>query len=306
MSANLPPQFFQLQAKLKQVTTPEEKISILEEMLAICPKHKGTEKVQKELKSKIAKLKKQTPKKIKREVFYSVVKEGAGQIVIIGSTNSGKSSLLNALTNAQVKVAPYPFTTQIPQPAMMKYENILIQLVDTPPLTKESPGWLKAIISGADGLLAVFDLSNPEIEKEIKELKEILENWNLENKKTIFLGNKIDLPEARKNFEKLKSEYKIKPISAQNGIGIEELKKEIFDLLEIIRVYSKKPGKEPDLKHPFIAKRNTKLIELAKEISEDFATSFKYARLFRKDSQKFKIVGKDYLLNDEDIIEIHI
>lgn len=301
MPANLPPQFFALQAKLKEVSTPEEKISILEQLLAICPKHKGTEKVQRDLKSKIAKLKRQKPKKIKRETLYSIPKEGAGQIVIIGPANSGKSSLLNALTNAKAKVAPYLFTTQIPQPAMMRYENILIQLVDTPPLTSESPGWLKAIISAADGLLAVFDLSNPEIEKEIKELKEILNDWNLENKKILFLGNKVDLISIPTPGVGIS----LKLISAEKGTGLEELKKELFDLLEIVRIYSKPPAKEVDFERPFIAKRNTKLIELAKEINEDFDSSFKYAKLFRKDSSKVQIVGKDYLLKDQDIIEIH-
>ncbi len=303
MPANLPPQFFALQTKLKQAVAPEEKISILEEMLAICPKHKGTEKVQKDLKTKIAKLKKQKLKRAKKEVLYSVPKEEAGQIAIIGPVNSGKSSLLNVLTNAGAKVAPYPFTTSMPKPAMMRYENILIQLIDTPPLSKESPGWLKAIICAADGIIAVFDLSNSEIEKEIKELREILKKWNLENKKILFLGNKIDLPKAKENFGGLKE--KIKPISAQNKIGLEELKKELFDLLEIARVYSKKPGKKPDFGCPFVVKRNAKLIELAKEINEDFAPSFKYARLFRKNSSKAQIVGKDYTLKDEDIIEIH-
>ena len=160
MPANLPPHFHTLSAKLKETKDPEEKISILEELLAIVPKHKGTEKIQKDLKRKIAKLKKQKPKKTKgRTLSYSIPKEGAGQVVIIGPTNSGKSSLLNNLTNAKAKIASYPFTTKIPRPAMMPYENILIQLIDTPPLSKEfSPPWLKEILKQADLLIVVFDL----------------------------------------------------------------------------------------------------------------------------------------------------
>ena len=296
MPANLPPQFFALSAKLKEVKTPEEKISILEEMLAICPKHKGTEKVQKDLKSKIAKLKKQKPKKARREALYSIPKEGAGQIVIIGPANSGKSSLLNALTNARAKVAPYPFTTQIPQPAMMPYQNILIQLVDTPPLTKDSPPWLKAILKSADGFLAIFDLSNDNLIEDIKELKEILNNWGISDKKILFLGNKIDLAKSKEN---------LKPISCLKGIGTGELKKEVFNLLEIVRVYSKPPGKSVDFNQPFILKRNSKLIDFAKGIREDLISSFKYAKLLKKNSPKIQIVGKDYLLQDQDIIEIH-
>lgn len=306
MPANLPPQFFSLSAKLKTVNDPEEKISILKEMLAICPKHKGTEKVQADLKRKIAKLKKQKPKKSKREALYSIPKEGAGQVVIIGSSNSGKSSLLNALTNAKAKVAPYPFTTPIPQPAMMPFENILIQLVDTPPLTRDFPPWLKGILKSADGLLAIFDLSKADVIEDIENLKEILNNWGIFDKKILFLGNKIDLKKSKENLKKIKIQYKIKPISCLKKTGIKELKKEIFDLLEIIRIYSKSPNQSrPDFEHPFILKKNSQLVNLASQIHKDLISSFKYAKLFKKDSKKFQIIGKNYLLQDEDIIEIH-
>ena len=279
MPANLPPQFFELNTKLKEAKTSEEKISILEEMLAICPKHKGTEKVQRDIKVKIAKLKRQRPKKARRETLYSIKKEGAGQIAIIGPTNSGKSSLLNALTNARAKTASYPFTTQIPQPAMMPYEDILIQLVDTPPLSKNSPSWLKAILKASDGLLAVFDLSKDNAAEDIKNLKKILNNWGLSDKKILFVGNKTD---------------------------IEKLKKAIFDLLEIIRVYTKSPHKRsPDFEHPFVLKKNSQLIVLANQIHQDFTSAFKYAKLFKLNSKKPRIVGKDYVFQDKDIVEIH-
>ena len=337
MSANLPPQFYTISAKLKEAKTPEEKISILEELLAIVPKHKGTEKVQKDIKTKIAKLKKQKPKKGKREDLYFVKKEGAGQIAIIGPANSGKSSLLNALTNAKAKVASYSFTTEIPKPAMMSYENILIQLVDTPPLTKSSPPWLKGILKAADGFLAVFDLSSENIVKDIENLQEILNDWGIYDKKILFLGNKADLKESGENLKKIEPQYKIKIISCLKGTGvdehlsistlryaraidehlsistlryaraIEELKKEIFNLLEIVRVYTKDSNESsPDFEHPFILKKNSQLIELANQIHQDFFSSFRYAKLFKKDSKNPRFVGKDYLLQDEDIIEIHI
>jgi len=342
MSANLPPQFYTISAKLKEVKTSEEKISILEELLAIVPKHKGTEKVQRDIKTKIAKLRKQKPKKGKREDLYSIRKEGAGQIVIVGPANSGKSSLLNALTNANAKVAPYSFTTEIPQPAMMPYENILIQLVDTPPLIKGSPPWLKGILKAADGFLAVFDLSKTELPfmetkvknrtkssspedvvketnvssspfasarvvEDIKNLQELLSNWGIIDKKILFLGNKIDLEESKQNLKKIEPQYKIKIISCSEGTGIEELKKEIFDLLEIVRVYTKSSNRSsPDFEHPFIFKKNSRLIELAGQIHRDFFFSFRYAKLFKRNFKKPQFVSKDYLLQDGDIIEIHI
>ncbi len=322
MSANLPPQFYTVSAKLKEAKTPEEKISILEELLAIVPKHKGTEKVQRDIKTKIAKLKKQKPKRAKREGLYSIKKEGAGQIAIIGPANAGKSSLLNTLTNAKAKVAPYSFTTEIPQPAMMPYENILIQLVDTPPLTKSSPPWLKGILKAADGLLAIFDLSSGNVTEDIEKLQELLDDQGIADKKILFLGNKVDLQESKQNLKKIQSQYKIKAISCLKGTGvdehsfistlryarlIEELKKEIFDLLEIVRVYTKSSNKSsPDFEHPFIFKKNSRLIELASQIHRDFFFSFRYAKLFKRNFKKPQFVSKDYLLQDEDIIEIHI
>ena len=304
MPANLPPQFFNLSAKLKEAKTSQEKISILEEMLAICPKHKGTEKVQKDLKRKIARLKKEeeTKKKTKKEQIYTVKREGAGQIVISGPANSGKTTLINALTGANFKVADYPFTTTLPQPAMMPFEDILIQLIDTPPLTKDfSPGWLKNILLNSDGILAVFDLTKENLIQEIDEFKKILENLGLKEKKIIFVGNKIDLlPEKFSNFPK-----SLHQISALRKIGLEDLKREIFKLLQIIRVYSKKPNKEPDLTHPFILKRGAWLKDLIREIHYDLSSQFKYARLFKKSFQKPVIVGKDYILEDGDIVEIH-
>lgn len=307
MPANLPPQFHTISAKLKGAKTVEEKISILEELLAITPKHKGTDKLQGNIKAKIAKLKERKPKKTKRETLYSIQREGARQTVIMGPANSGKSTLLNALTNAKVKVASYPFTTQIPQPAMMPYEDILIQLVDTPPLTEKSPPWLRGILKESDGLLAIFDLSKDSVYQDIKNLKEILNNWRITNKKILFLGNKIDLEKSTINLKKIEVRHKIKAISCLKKIGIEKLKKEIFDLLEIIRVYPKSPKKSsPDFGHPFILKKNSKLIELANQIHQDFVFSFKYARLFKGSSKIPQIVGKDYLLQDGDIIEIHI
>lgn len=307
MPANLPPQFHAISAKLKEAKTPEEKIPILEELLATTPKHKGTERLQKDLKAKIAKLKRQKPKKIRRETLYSIRKEEAGQIIITGPSNSGKSSLLNTLTNAKAKVAAYPFTTQIPKPAMMPYENILIQLVDTPPLTKESPPWLKEIIRASDGFLVIFDLSKDKVAEDIKNLKEILNSWRVSDKKILFLGNKIDLEKSKRNLKKIESQSKLKTISCLKKIGIEKLKREIFDLLGIIRVYTRSANKPlPDFASPFILKKNSRLIELANQIHHDFSFSFKKAKLFKKGSKKFQIVGKDYLPQDGDIVEIYI
>lgn len=301
MAANLPPQFFELQAKLKSAKTNDEKIKILEEMLAICPKHKGTEKVQKEIKSKIAKLRKILPKKIKREEIFFVKKEGAGQIVLLGKANSGKTSILNALTGSSFKVADYPFTTQRPTPAMLRFENISIQIVDTPPISKDfKPGWLKNLLWHSDGILVVLDLIQ-NIEEDLNEILEILTEWKIEKEKILFIGNKIDQNE---NWFKICQKLNLFPVSAKTKEGIEDLKREIFKVLKIIRVYPKEPGKLPDFSSPFVLKKGSRLIEFAREIHQSFALNFKGAKLYKKNQKHPVIAGKDYLLEDGDIIEL--
>jgi len=308
MPANLPPQFFELQKKLKENLPLREKIEILKEMLAVCPKHKGTEKVQRELKRKIAKFKKELKiekKQKKREDFYTIKKEGGGQVVICGPPNSGKTSLVNALSQTDFKVREYPFTTTIPKTAMMDFEDIKIQLIDTPPLTKEfSPGWLKNILQNSDLILVLFE-PREKLRKNTKEIEEIFQNWNLKEKRILFLVNKIDLLTEKEKENVLKEGKIYLGISVSQKTNLEKLKEEIFKNLEIVRVYSKKPGREPDFSHPFILKKGTTLFELIEQIHKDFLKSFKFAKLYQKEIKNPLLVGKEYILKDKDIIEIH-
>ena len=179
MPANLPPQYFDVEKKLKTAKSADEKIAIMEELLSIIPKHKGTEKLQALYKTKIAKLRTQAHKKTgaTRHVdLYHIEKSEAGQVVLIGPPNSGKSSLVKALTNADPEVADYPFTTHAPSPAMMKYENIQIQLIDTPPITQDYfEYWQAEMIKNADLVLAIIDLSGPDPVLDFLSLKEKLQ-----------------------------------------------------------------------------------------------------------------------------------
>jgi small GTP-binding protein len=233
-----------------------------------------------------------------------VKKEGAGQVLILGPPNSGKTSLTNLLCNTNFKVADYPFTTQLPTPGMLKYENILIQIVDTPPLTKDfKPGWLKNLARQSDSILVLVDLEeNPE--NQLKEIEEILSEWKIEKEKIFFVGNKIDSERGKENFEKLKKIFDIFGISTKEKIGIEELKRKVFESLKIIRVYPKEPKKEVDFENPFVLKKGTKLIDFLRELNEEWAEKFKGARLYEKNLKNFKIVGREYILKDKDVLEI--
>lgn len=187
MVVNLPPQFHEKEAELKKAKTIEEKISILEEMLAIMPKHKSSEKLQALLRAKISKYKKmlEEEKKTKKKSPVPVIqKEGAGQIAICGPPNSGKSTLLSKLTNANPEIGDYPFTTKIPNVGMMDYEDIKIQIVDTPSLSTEfTENWVGDILRKADSLVFLFDISTDFILEELEDSLKVLERFKIKAEK---------------------------------------------------------------------------------------------------------------------------
>lgn len=329
MPANLPPQYFEVEKKYREARTLQEKIAILKELLAIIPKHKGTEKLQAELKTKISRLQKEArekPKTARRDSLFHPKREGAAQVVIIGPPNSGKSKLLSSLTRAIPEVAPYPFTTQIPSVGMMDFEDIKIQMVDTPPITEEHIAyWQIDIIRNADLVLLVVDASSDEAVENIEQIVRRLRNSKIElitgeegelsvigpiKKKTIVVTNKMDLREAQENLPIIKEFYgekfPIVSISAERGDSLQDLKKTIFNELDIIRVYTKSPGKPPDMKDPLILKTGNTVLDAARSIHKDFEKNLKYARLWGSSKFPGQRVERNYVLKDKDIIEFHI
>lgn len=329
MPANLPPQYFEKEKELKKAKNPQERIAILEELLAIVPKHKGTEKLQAQLKTKIAKLKsdsQRSPLVARHTATFQVEKSGAGQVVIIGSPNTGKSSLIKALTNANPEIGDYPFTTRLPSPAMMPYENIQIQLVDMPPITQDYfEFWQAELIKAADAALLIIDISVPDPVEDFLTLLAKLEEKRIDlvpqetdipqekqqfMKKTLIIASKADHPEDEKNLETIKDfidqDFTPIPISIYKEKTLEELKKRIYDLLDIIRVYSKIPGKKVDHDDPYVFKRGSSLMDMAKAVHKDFAQRLKFARIWGKNKYQGQKVNRSYILEDEDIIELHI
>ncbi len=329
MPANLTPQYLNAEKRYKEAKTIPEKVILLEEMLAVIPKHKGTEKLQRDIKTKLSKFKKQTFKKdsaAKRGPTYFVQKEGAGQVVLIGHPNTGKSQLLANLTNANPVVAPYVYTTRTTQQGMMPFKNINIQLVDTPPVYDNfMDTWMPAIIRYADIVLLISDLSSPDPMNQIQDIMDILNKNNIclcgklsdiindegkLTKKTIIVCNKDESTETGKNYkiieELYNKEFSLINVSASENKNLDILKEEIYRNLNILRIFSKMPGKKTDFNDPFVFRKGTTLIEVAKSIHKDFENNFKFARIWgggKYDGQK---VQKDYIINDEDIIEFHI
>jgi ribosome-interacting GTPase 1 len=329
MPANLPPQYFEKEKELKTARTAGEKITILEELLSIIPKHKGTEKLQALYKTKISKLRSQSQKKAavsRHGPTFHVDKAGAGQVILTGLPNSGKSSLIKALTNANPDIGNYPFTTHSPSPAMMMYENIQIQLIDTPPITPEYfEPWHAELIKSADAVLLLMDLRSQDPENDLSEIREKLEEKNIELvpeeqeisadkqfflKRTLVIANKADLPDSGVCLDVLKNTldpaFNVITISALEETGLEELKKRIFALLKVVRVYSKMPGKKLDKKDPYVFPVGDTLMDMAKTVHKDFSQKLKFARIWGQSKYQGQKVNHEYVLQDEDIIELHI
>jgi ribosome-interacting GTPase 1 len=326
MPANLPPTYFEKEKELKFAQTPEEKIQIYSELLSIMPKHKGTDKLRADIRSRISKLKKEIGKQTgaARVDLYHVPREGAAQVVMLGMPNSGKSQILKALTNAEPDVQNYPYTTQVPQVGMIPYKDIQIQLVDMPPISRDyAPGWIFGIARGADLLLIIIDLKNRDVKEEMKTVIDLLESSHIKiapisgnikdenflTKKGIFVCNKRDMEGTENKFTELKNKYglnvKFFSISALHKSGLETIKEEIYQTLDIIRVFTKPPKKEVDKSQPFILKKGSKVIDLAAHIHKDFLKNLKYVRLWRKGEIDGMRIDKNEILLDGDIVEFH-
>lgn len=318
MPANLPPDYFEEEKKLRQAKTIDEKISAIEKMLAVIPHHKGTDKLIGSLRAKVAKLKEEKERRPqaqkKADTLYNVKKEGAGQVLCIGFPNSGKSSLVSVLSGEPLEVGDYPYTTRALQQRMMCYEDILIQLVDTPAIGEENVHvWFGNMVRKADLILIVLGLSDVldvEYELVMEDVKKHLAGIEEEHGAIVVVINKLDLTGYAKHLEEFEGRFgksvQLMPVSALNDVNILQLKELIFSALNVVRVYSKMPGKKPDFETPFVLKKGSTLIECAGRIHKDFTEKLKYAKLWRKGKYDGMMVSRDFVLEDKDVIELHI
>jgi hypothetical protein len=326
----LTPQYLEAEKRYKQSDTPAEKIAALEEMLAVMPKHKGTEKLQADLKTRLSKTRQEAQKHKgpsgKRDLFDVVDREGAGQIVLLGAPNTGKSSFLAHVTKAAPEIAEYPFTTRVPLPGMMPYENIKIQLVELPAICVEF--WqhrYSGIVRNADAALLFADLSSPAMLDQVETVLSLLHESKVELaasappheasssiviQTTMLIGNKADLDLREEGFNILKEFYSDRfemfSISCASGKDIDPLKRRIYEVLNIIRVYSKPPGKKVDHNDPFVLKRGSTVLDAAALIHKDFTENLKFARIWGSERFDGQMVHRDHTLEDGDVIEFHI
>ncbi|MDY6875652.1 MAG: GTPase [Chloroflexota bacterium] len=311
----------------------QKKIACLEELMGTIPKHKGTDKLRADLRRRLSKLK-ASPQARKgagrRESAFHINKEGAGQVVVVGPANVGKSSLVAALTNARPKVADSPYTTWKPTPGMMPMENIQIQLIDTPPLDRNfvEPE-LPHLIRRSDLILLVVDLQTDPLQQ-VEDTIGLLQEYRIvprrlkdryteghTNKQRLtfipllVLANKNDDQSTDEDFEifceLLEDDWPLLSVSAATGRHLERLKRVVFERLEIIRVYSKPPGDEPDLSTPFVLQKESTVAEFARKVHRDFFERLKTARVWGSATvYDGQMVRRDHVLHDGDVVELRI
>ena len=340
MPANLSPEYKSAEAAFRAAREPKERLECLREMLRTIPKHKGTEHLQGDIKARIKQLTEELagPKKGGARGGPALVirPEGAAQVAVLGPPNSGKSALVAGLTGAHAEVGPYPFTTRFPQPAMLPYEDIHFQLVDLPPVTRDhSVPWMANALQPAGAALLVVDLSDPACLERTAEVQALLQekrvsllaDWDAAPEPpdsgaedydpfavrlpALMLAAKSDLlddpAEEIVAFKELGGlTLPSVAVSAETGAGLDALGPFLFERLSIARVYTKTPGRPPDMGTPFTVRTGGTVHDVARLIHKDFARSLKYARLWGRSGQfSGQQVGRDHLVNDGDIIEIH-
>jgi len=290
MPVNAGPEYFVAERRYLEAKSKEEKIKALGEMIRLLPKHKSSEHVLARLKHRLKKLKEKKVTKAAAKPKFSIKKEGAAQVCIIGMTNSGKSSLLNALTEVETEVGDYPFTTKEPVVGMMNYGDVQIQLIEIPS-TFDSE--FMSMLQTCDLILILID-STEDVNKQTEELTKILDKRKLEDKKILFAFNKCDAVKC----DKL-------AVSAKERLGLEELKDVIWSRLDLIRIYTKSPGK-PKVVPPITLPEDATVRDVAKSVHKDFLKEFSFARVFDSTPYSGQKVGLDFKLKDLDVVEIHI
>jgi ribosome-interacting GTPase 1 len=328
--ANLTQQYRDAELRFRQASGHDEKVDALREMIALLPKHKGTEKIHADLKRRLAKLEHEGEQVLRTGGHHAepgrVKREGAGQWILLGPPSSGKSSLLAALTSAHPEVAAYPFTTHLAQPGMMPFEDVLVQLVDTPAV---APGhvepWMANLVRGADGLVLVFDPEDDGNEAAMRELLALLGRAHVWPAGRPFPPDASPLTEPRPALvvftrrdedgdgtlaalatEAVGADLRSLRVSSTTGEGLDDLRAALWRALRRVRVHTKEPGKKPDLGRPFVLPEGATVHDLALLVHREVAEHLRFARVWGKARFDGQQVDRHHPLADHDVVELHV
>jgi uncharacterized protein len=339
MPTNVSPEYKKAEEAYRKAREPKDRLECLRQMLSTIPKHKGTEHLQADIKSRIKDLTGELagPKKGGKRSgpALAIRAEGAAQIALLGPPNAGKSALHRRLTGSRAQAGPGPFITQFPEPGMLACKDIAFQLLDLPSMSPDhSPPWLPSTLQTSDAALLVVDLSDPAC---VEQVQFILDTLNARKVSlapqwpgldgipdsgsgdsddpfrielpTLLLANKCDLargPEEVAVLEELLGvDFPALRVSAVTGEGLGELAPWLFQALAIVRVYTKAPGKEAERDKPFTVRGGDTVLDVARLVHKDIADTFRFARLWGSSAFDGQQVGADHQVADGDVVELH-
>lgn len=338
MPANATPAYKAAEAAFRKARDPQERLEGLREMYRTIPKHKGTEHLRADIKTRMKELTEQLSGPQKggaRSGPPTVIRpDGAAQVALLGPPNSGKSALHATATGSHSPSEAYPFATQYPQPGMMPVDDIHIQLVDLPSISPDHPiPWIANALQPADCCMLVADLASPGTIDRVAALHEtlaerkihLIDQWPEDGDvasvvpeadpfsvylPTVLIANKIDLdPEFKDNvevFEELTGyTYPWIGVSATTGAGLDELGHWLASHLGVVRVYTKIPGQPPDMTRPFTVRRGQTVHDVARLVHKDVAANLKYAKVWGDASFDGQQVGPEHEVVDGDVLELH-
>jgi ribosome-interacting GTPase 1 len=342
MPTNVSPEYKKAEEAYRQAREPKERLDCLKQMLSTIPKHKGTEHLQADIKSRIKDLTEELagPKKGGKRSgpALAIRPEGAAQVALLGPPNSGKSALHLRLTGSRAQSGPGPFITQFPEPGMLPCEDIAFQLLDLPSMSPEhSPPWIGSSLQSCDAALLVVDLADPACVENVQFILDTLEqkkvslvaDWpvvaaggaeqSAEHEllddpfrielPTLLVANKSDLlsdPEEVAVLEELLGvHYPTLRVSAETGQGLGELAPWLFRALGVVRVYTKAPGKEVERDRPFTVRQGDTVLDVARLVHKDIAEGFRFARMWGAAVFDGQQVGADQPVSDGDVVELH-
>jgi hypothetical protein len=333
--ANLTPEYRAAEAAYKRARDPGERLAGLREMLRTIPKHKGSERLQAELKSRIKELSAEItapgrPGRARGPV-HVIPAEGAAQIALLGPPNAGKSALHARLTGSHAEVAPYPYTTAVPLPGMLPYEDVHFQLVDLPPVCAEHPlPWIGSALQPASGCMLLVDLSESDCLERTQQVLELLAERRVTllekpdeaigaddegdpfavRLPTLLVATKADRMERAELEiaafgELIGARFPGIAVSAERGTGLERVGPFWFETLGVVRVYTKVPGRPADMHRPFTLRRGDKVVQVAQLVHRELAEKLRYARVWSDGEPPGRQVGRDHPIADGDVLELH-
>jgi ribosome-interacting GTPase 1 len=343
MPANLSPDYKKAEQAFRAARDETDRLVCLKEMLRTVPKHKGTEHLQADIKSRIKQLTEDLagPKKgaSRTGPVHSIRPDGAAQIALIGPPNSGKSSLHAALTGSRAEIGPYPHTTHEPLPGMLPYADIHLQLVDLPPVDDDyMESWYSNALQPADAALLIIDIAEPACAEQVLAIIARLETKRITLSShwpgidgaqplepdaddaapdpfriylpTLLVANKCDMdsdPEAIAILKELTDvDFPAVCVSVINSDGLDAIGDFLFKGLGVVRVYTKAPGKPPEMKRPFTVRTGASVLDVAQLVHKDIAGSLRYARAWGSGVFDGQQVGPEHVLCDGDVIELHM